>query len=1171
MPSTLSVRRTPRGGKGGILSPLRSASPLRRPTPSSFSRLDDTGEPSPASAVAAPAVSGASDSARAAATMTPSASASALALTTPYSGRPDPRRTLTPVDLDETPPPETPSNASATANAGAGAGGFTPTTTFDSFGFPTDEKAAASASGAGAGAASGGPTAVGAIGTNNTNASDPFVSPSAASFANNHNGNGNGNTSSSNNSTPRRGSQQNITNDPFLDLTVDDDGFVVSSGFGQAHGNGRTTAATTTTTAASAAATPAAKSPAPSTAAAAAAGRPPAYRSPLPPKPNDTANATPNANASASLLSSAKKKKSLQNHFNNKATSARNTPNSQSQSVHRMSSNNSVAGNSVASASSKHIGQLAVDSNCIAGEFREIVVTLSEASTIDDDDDDDQDGHDGEGRNKHNDASRESYGSREMKRVAQSGTAGMTAEDIAFGLDPRDISQLDDDDDDDDDEYGPNGNGQYHQNGGQMFPDEAAAAAAAANARDGQNGTTATTTTNNNNDDYGPTDRTPPRHPHGPRDGAEHMVVLSESQKKLRDKLLRGSGGSGKGVHAKRPSAGTPGTRLDEHFASPTASGIPRPHDRSVMGMGMGMGMGSSQSVGGVPRSISTNNLNGVGSGEDGDAANTSPSSMISGVTNFTEGGFPSSAANPSLPSHVYRADGEELPQSAAQYRGTWMLPNGQKQGLGGQGFLPGSGVGPDYTMSYLDKPSGIDGTPASVIADRRMAAAMRAAGTAPQPPPSAASSGNSVHSAPGAGRSRGGSSSSHPAQPDDEVMRSVANRVKASMRLGPASPPPPSHPGLPRPRSVSPKPAAPSVQLRHREYADGSPRAASSAGGAANGSSIVFGAPDTFEAADSLPSIRDRAKALNDWMGGKGVKIEKEVRPTAGYTNDEMYQNAYLRRTSPQVVGSRKTIGDARASLTPPKTRPAPNSGTFAHGSSSSSSAKKSSSNGAGGSATKSRNAPAFLAKFQGNGNDALPSSPEGDAFNVADAGGSAAKSENAPAFLSKFQGNAFPEEADRELPPISVGEVAASASDQGKSPSTQASPASLKENAMPPISTSAKKAAPLTSHKSMFQQQSNTNAKSIGTDNNDDDMMFLRSWGKSRGKQSTVETPTSTSPSEDTFPGSPKFDDDGFGDIVSMNGKVPAAGDAWGVENAHDDDAWANSDADFGEPFYS
>lgn len=257
------------------------------------------------------------------------------------------------------------------------------------------------------------------------------------------------------------------------------------------------------------------------------------------------------------------------------------------------------------------------------------------------------------------------------------------------------------------------------------------------------------------------------------------MVVLSESQKKLREKLLRGSGGSGKG--ALRPSTGTTGTRLDDHFASPTASGIPRPHDRSVMG--------SSQSVGGVPRSISTNNLSNVGSGEDGDAANTSPSSMISGVTNFTEGGFP---ANPSLPSHVYRADGEELPQSAAQYRGTWMLPNGQKQGVGGQGFVPGSGVGPDYTMSYLDKPSGIDATPASVIADRRMAAAMRAAGTAPMPPPSATSSGNSVHSAPGAGRSRG-SSSSHPAQPDDEVMRSVANRVKTSMRLGSASPPPPS------------------------------------------------------------------------------------------------------------------------------------------------------------------------------------------------------------------------------------------------------------------------------------------------------------------------------------------------------------------------------------------
>ena len=544
-----------------------------------------------------------------------------------------------------------------------------------------------------------------------------------------------------------------------------------SRGFGHA-----ATAATANTNisssaAASSTATPAAKSPAPSSNT--AAGRPPAYRSPLPPKPNDTANNNANATPNASLLSSAKKKKSLQSHFNNaaNAASAHGTPSSQS--IHRGMPSSS--GNSVASAGSKHIGQLAVDSNCIAGEFREIVVTLSEASTFDDEDENGQNG------GKDNNVSRESYGSREMKQVVQNGTtaggangAGMTAEDIAFGLDPRDISQLEDDDDDD--EYGAEQhNGQYQHGGEHMFPDEAAAAAAAANARDGR-GNGGNGNNNDNNDDYGPTDRTPPRHPHGPREGAEHMVVLSESQKKLRDKLLRGSGGSGKGV---RPSTST---RLDDHFAIPTAaSGIPRPHDRSVMG--------SSQSVGGVPRSISTNNLSNVGSGEDGDAANTSPSSMISGVTNFTEGGFP---ANPSLPSHVYRADGEELPQSAAQYRGTWMLPNRQKQGVGDQGFMPGSGVGPDYTMSYLDKPSGIDATPASVIADRRMAAAMRAAGTAPMPPPSAASSGNSVHSAPGAGRSRG-SSSSHPAQPDDEVMRSVANRVKTSMRLGSASPPPPS------------------------------------------------------------------------------------------------------------------------------------------------------------------------------------------------------------------------------------------------------------------------------------------------------------------------------------------------------------------------------------------
>ena len=77
---------------------------------------------------------------------------------------------------------------------------------------------------------------------------------------------------------------------------------------------------------------------------------------------------------------------------------------------------------------------------------------------------------------------------------------------------------------------------------------------------------------------------------------------------------------------------------------------------------------------------------------------------------------------------------------------------------------------------------------------------------------------------------------------------------------------------------------------------------------------------------------------------------------------------------------------------------------------------------------------------------------------------------------------------------------------------------------------------------------------------------MAFLRSWGKSRGKQqSAAETPTSLG--DDTFPGSPKFDDDGFGDVVSMNGEG-----AWGTQSAHDDDAWENNGADdFGEPFYS
>ena len=83
---------------------------------------------------------------------------------------------------------------------------------------------------------------------------------------------------------------------------------------------------------------------------------------------------------------------------------------------------------------------------------------------------------------------------------------------------------------------------------------------------------------------------------------------------------------------------------------------------------------------------------------------------------------------------------------------------------------------------------------------------------------------------------------------------------------------------------------------------------------------------------------------------------------------------------------------------------------------------------------------------------------------------------------------------------------------------------------------------------------------------------MAFLRSWGKSRGKQQPAAAETPTSLGDDTFPGTPKFDDDGFGDVVSMNGRVEG-GDAWGAQSPHgDDEAWENhGTADFGEPFYS
>jgi len=569
---------------------------------------------------------------------------------------------------------------------------------------------------------------------------------------------------------------------------------------------------------------------------------------------------------------------------------------------------------SVSSRRSISIGDLAVGSNCVAGEFREIRVTLS----------DDYDS-----------SSSASFDSLDGERGAGGEGSVGRPEDLAFGLDPRDVSYLDDDYDDTDETGGRPSHG-YRDAGGVGRPLEG----------EGED-----------EDDYGPSPPPPPPPtrtplPHGPREGAEHMVVLSESQKRLRVKLLTGSSSGGGG-----------GSRLEEKFraassaaAAAAAADTKRhsanafpPRDRNYCRVD-------------VPQNISTYiNINNGGA----DVEKLSPSSMISGVTNFTATGtsdntgshyharsasdvlphlergrveidrselpsvhdrtkmFGTNSSGPG-PSHqslnadppaeectssiegnmqngqgrrssyhsdtnVYRREDEgPLPEPVAQYRSSWMLPNHMKAAAASSDVPPGFHVPNAGTnMSYLDKPSGIAAIPP-----------------------------RSTFSAPINGH----------LSSTDAVMDGVVERVKSSLRVSSSSPVLKESPrGNTRvPPSGEGHSEYGAATLRHRS--GGIPKDEQTSTGV-QGASIVFGVPDTFGSASGdnnsisqAPTIRDRAKALDQWMGGKGVAMEREVRPTAGYTNDNMYQNDYLRRTSPQVVTRKTTIANARASLSPPR-----------------------------------------------------------------------------------------------------------------------------------------------------------------------------------------------------------------------------------------------------------
>ena len=427
-------------------------------------------------------------------------------------------------------------------------------------------------------------------------------------------------------------------------------------------------------------------------------------------------------------------------------------------------------------------------------------------------------------------------------------------------------------------------------------------------------------------------------------------MVLSESQQRLREKLLNGTSGGGGGSRLEekfRAASSAAAAAADTNRRS--ANAFP-PRDRNYCRVD-------------VPQNISTyinNSSGGV------DVEKLSPSSMISGVTNFTGTGdntgshYHARSANdvpphlergrveidrselPSVhyrtkmfgtkssgpgPSHqslnadppaeectssiegnmqngqgrrssyhsdtnIYRGEDEgPLPEPVAQYRSSWMLPNHTKAAAASSDCPPGfhvPNVGTNAsTISYLDKPSGIAAIPP-----------------------------RSTFSAPINGHLSSG----------DAVMDGVMERVKSSLHVSSSSPVLKAAPrgNTPVPPSGEGNSEYGAATLRHRS--GGIPKDEQTSTGV-QGASIVFGVPDTFGSASGdnnaisqAPTIRDRAKALDQWMGGKGVAMEREVRPTAGYTNDNMYQNDYLRRTSPQVVTRKTTITNARASLSPPR-----------------------------------------------------------------------------------------------------------------------------------------------------------------------------------------------------------------------------------------------------------
>lgn len=576
-----------------------------------------------------------------------------------------------------------------------------------------------------------------------------------------------------------------------------------------------------------------------------------------------------------------------------------------------------VPSSSASLGSVKSMAQMATDSNCIAGEFREILVTLSDESTIDSND-------------QNNEAARAEI------------------DDSAFGIysdNPNTLADI----------------GLTDQAGSSMrvdtggFPDPELTHTF-------------------------PDDDSTPRQlhtsfsmPHGLKPGSEDKVVLTDSQRKLREKLLNNSArrmqyhGSYEvpsNINANSPSnnslmSGVTHEAFGHSFSHDFSFEVNEQRERVVIDRSDLPPVNDRARLFGNPSARPPPRPDGVGDGRRGWAR-----------SECNYGDNEAQYYETLDREELYRVHGEPPPESSTFYRSHWGFSN-SKNVMNSPG-TPGSEAGVIYSGSYLNR-----GAYSNV---------------------SAMSSGS--------GHVRRSTIEG------DALISSVFDRVKTNMKAASpsAAPPAPSpsvEPREPRARSASPAPTGNKLRRERRLSRGRDTVAASPPVPKPNTDGLVFGSPDTFGAAaglkdveeDGMPSIRERAKAIEGWSGGKGVAVGHILKPTSGYSGDGIYQNAYLRKNSPQVLLKKKFEGEAAS-----PTVKTPQKGQ-AFGVSRSSSKKK------------SAMPPAFLSALETWGNEIEDvSSPLSQSDNVKSPTPvqearrskkpSKSKENNPPAFLSKVDG---------------------------------------------------------------------------------------------------------------------------------------------------------------------